>query len=122
MRCASGCSVTPLLRDGSRVFRRTAMAAKSHHSPVVIIPSEFARITIAREGEAGRAWLARLPDIAASYLERWSLTPDGDVLHGHVGIVLPVRRADGEPAMLKVSWQEGDVNREARTLAAWNGR
>jgi streptomycin 6-kinase len=89
---------------------------------VISIPSEFARNTITREGEAGRAWIERLPDVAASYLDRWSLTLDGDVLHGYMGIVLPVLRADGEPAVLKVSWQEGDVNWEARTLAAWDGR
>jgi streptomycin 6-kinase len=89
---------------------------------VISIPSEFAQITITREGEAGQAWIERLPDVLASYLQRWALTGDGPVMHGFVGIALPVVTASGEPAVLKVSWQEGDVNWEARALAAWNGR
>jgi streptomycin 6-kinase len=93
----------------------------SHHSLVIVVPGEFVERTVIRAGEAGRTWIDRLPSIVASYLERWALTPDGPVMHGFMGIVLPVGRASGEPAMLKVSWQEGDVNWEARALAAWNG-
>lgn len=89
---------------------------------MISIPSEFAQITITREGEAGRAWIKRLPEVMASYLERWELTGDGPVMHGFVGVALPVVTACGEPAVLKVSWQDGDVSCEARALAAWNGR
>ncbi len=89
---------------------------------MISIPSEFAQITITREGEAGRAWIERLPGVMASYMERWALTGDGPVMHGFVGVALPVVTAYGEPAVLKVAWQQGDVNWEARALAAWNGR
>ena len=89
---------------------------------MIVVPSEFAKRTVTRAGEAGRAWIDRLPGIVASHLERWALTPDGPLMHGFTGIALPVGRASGEPAVLKVSWQEGDVNWEARALAAWNGR
>jgi streptomycin 6-kinase len=94
----------------------------SHHSTVIVIPSRFVERTVTRAGEAGRAWIDRLPSIVASYLESWALTPDGPVMHGFMGIALSVGRAGGEPAVLKVSWQEGEVNWEARALAAWNGR
>jgi len=89
---------------------------------VIAIPSEFVERTVARAGEAGRAWIDRLPGIVASYLERWALTPDGPVMHGFMGIAVPVRRAGGEPTVLKVAWQDGDVSWEARALAAWGGR
>ena len=89
---------------------------------MIVVPSKFADRTIAREGEAGRAWIDRLPAVVASYLERWALTTDGPVMHGYMGIAVPVVRAGGERAVLKVGWQEGDVNWEVRALAAWGGR
>lgn len=89
---------------------------------MIEVPETFVTRTIAREGAAARVWLDSLPGVVAGYLDRWALTPDGAVMHGYVGIALPVLRTDGEPAVLKVSRQVGDVNREAIALAAWNGR
>lgn len=86
------------------------------------VPSEFAEWTVAREGEAGRAWIDSLPGIVVSHLDRWALVPDGPVLHGYVGIALPVLRDDGGRAMLKVSWPEPGGCWEAQALAAWGGR
>jgi streptomycin 6-kinase len=43
-------------------------------------------------------------------------------MHGYAGMVLPVRRADGSRAGLKVSWLDGDGCPEAEALAAWDGR
>ncbi|WP_165953796.1 hypothetical protein [Streptomyces sp. 8K308] len=37
-------------------------------------------------------------------LREWELTVDGDVLHGYVAVVLPVRQAEGGRAVLKVAW------------------
>jgi streptomycin 6-kinase len=93
-----------------------------HDSRVIVVPSGFAEWTIAREGDPGREWIDRLPGLVAAYLDRWALTPDGPVLHGYVGIVLPVVRAGGERAVLKVSWLDGDRWWEAHALAAWDGR
>ena len=89
---------------------------------VIVVPSNFAAWTIARQGDAGRQWIDGLPAVVESYLDRWALTPDGSVLHGYVGIVVPVVRADGERVALKVSWVEGDDWWEAHALAAWGGR
>jgi streptomycin 6-kinase len=91
-------------------------------SAVVVVPDEFASWTIARQGDRGRTWIEQLPGVIAAHLDCWSLTPDGSVLHGHVGIVLPVARADGEQAVLKVSWTDGGDSWEAHALAAWSGR
>lgn len=94
----------------------------SDHAAVIVVPNAFAAWTVASRGDAGRQWIDGLPEVVESYLDRWALTPDGSVLHGYVAIVLPVVRADGERAVLKVSWVEGDEWWEAHALAAWGGR
>jgi streptomycin 6-kinase len=92
------------------------------HGGEIAIPRSFAEWTIAQEGDAGRAWIDELPSIVESHLDRWALIADGPVLHGYVGIALPVLRADGSRAMLKVSWLNADSCWEAHALAAWEGR
>ena len=91
-------------------------------APQLIVPAEFAERIAGQHGGAGRIWIDQVPAIVASHLERWTLVPDGAALHGYVGLVLPVRRADGSRAGLKVSWQDADRSREADALAAWGGR
>ena len=72
-------------------------------------------------GETGRAWIDAAPDLAASLLDRWQLRPDGDATCGAVALVLPVLRADGTPAVLKLQPVTGDTVGEADALRAWNG-
>ena len=88
---------------------------------MIVVPPRFAADTAAREGEAGRAWLAALPGLAEAYLRRWGLSPDGRPMHGYVALVLPVRRADGTPAVLKISWLDPESVPEPTALAAWAG-
>ncbi|MZD10584.1 kinase, partial [Streptomyces sp. SID5785] len=47
---------------------------------MIVIPEEFVRTTVEREGSAGAAWLAEVPGIVADLLERWECVPDGTVL------------------------------------------
>ncbi|WP_329479717.1 aminoglycoside phosphotransferase family protein [Kribbella sp. NBC_01484] len=86
-----------------------------------MIPAAFAQSTIDREGEAGAAWLAELPGIVDELLERWSCAPDGDVMHGGVGVIVPVRRA-AQSAVLKVSFPHPGNVHEPEAFAAWDGR
>ncbi|MGW5681591.1 aminoglycoside phosphotransferase family protein [Nonomuraea sp. NPDC003754] len=86
------------------------------------IPEAFARSTVEREGEAGAAWLAELPSIVDRLLERWGCVPDGQVLHGGVGVVVPVRRRDERTAVLKVSFPHPGNVHEPDAFAAWGGR
>jgi streptomycin 6-kinase len=88
----------------------------------VDIPPEFTRSTLDREGDAGVAWLAELPGIVADLLARWECVPDGEVLHGGVGLIVPVRRRTGQPAMLKVSFPHPGNTHEPDAFAAWGGR
>ena len=71
---------------------------------MLVVPERFAAVTRAREGAARARWVSALPALVEQLLTRWELEVDGEVLHGHVALVVPVRRADGRMAMLKVSW------------------
>jgi streptomycin 6-kinase len=86
------------------------------------IPEEFAGRIADQHGDAGRAWIDALPSVFDLHLESWALVPDGSAMHGYVGIVLPVRRRDGSPAALKVSWLDAVRCSEADALAVWDGR
>lgn len=89
---------------------------------VIEIPAAFARNTIDREGEPGRAWVTSLPGLVDEFLRRWRCTPTAPVRFGQVGIILAVQRHDGSAAVLKISFTHPGNRYEAHALAAWNGR
>jgi streptomycin 6-kinase len=66
---------------------------------VIDIPDELAATQAAYNGEAGRAFIAGLPALTASFLDRWTLRVDGPPLHGVCALVVPVVRPDGTPAV-----------------------
>ncbi|SDT23420.1 streptomycin 6-kinase [Streptomyces sp. TLI_053] len=74
------------------------------------------------DGAAGRAWVDGLPALAAGAADRWGLRPDGPPAHGAVALVLPVRRADGSRAVLKLQRADEETAGEPLALRAWNGR
>lgn len=84
------------------------------------VPDAFAASYGAR-GPEERAWIAKLPRLGGEFLERWQLRPDGAAAHGMASLVLPVVRADGTPAVLKLQrlWEE--TAGVAAGLRAWNG-
>jgi streptomycin 6-kinase len=73
------------------------------------------------EGLEDGEWLAGLPALTESMLDRWDLTVDGEPMHGACALVVPVRQASGEPAVLKVSWPHEEAEFEAQTLSIWDG-
>jgi streptomycin 6-kinase len=89
---------------------------------MIEIPAAFARHTIEREGDPGRTWVASLPDLVDEFLQRWRCTPAAPIGFGQVGIILPVQRHDGTPAVLKISFTHPGNMYEAHALAAWDGR
>jgi len=89
--------------------------------PAPLVPPAFAAWTVAREGDAGRAWIERLPRLVAKACRRWRLVVDGPSTHGHVALVVPVRTPDGTPAVLKVSWVQAETEHETMALRAWGG-
>ncbi|KQX63688.1 hypothetical protein ASD06_11280 [Angustibacter sp. Root456] len=82
------------------------------------------RRSFAGEPEA-RPWLDALPEAVGQACARWSLTvdlaPDEPAWHGFAALVVPVRRDDGTPAALKVSWPHWEATHEAQGLLAWDG-
>ncbi|MGW4384066.1 toxin glutamine deamidase domain-containing protein [Kitasatospora sp. NPDC004531] len=86
------------------------------------IPEGFVRSTVAREGEAGRAWISELPALVGELLDLWGCRPDGAVGHGQVGVVLPVRTGGGAAAVLKVSFPHPGNVHEPDAFAVWDGR
>ncbi|MDX6264139.1 MAG: streptomycin 6-kinase, partial [Kribbellaceae bacterium] len=89
---------------------------------MIELPRPFVREISEREGESGRAWLDALPGLVDDALVRWELTPSGPAMHGAVGVVVPVLRADGSTAVLKVSFPHPGNLAEPRALATWAGR
>ncbi|MBB5807744.1 streptomycin 6-kinase [Saccharothrix ecbatanensis] len=85
---------------------------------MITVPEDFA-LTL---GEGAPAWRARLPALATKFCAHWALTPDGPLLNGHVAVVLPVRRADGHPAVLKLTWLDTETRQEPLALEKWRGR
>ncbi|WP_326673989.1 aminoglycoside phosphotransferase family protein [Streptomyces sp. NBC_01257] len=86
------------------------------------IPEVFTRGTLAREGAAGAAWIAGLPLLVDELLERWECVPDGEAVHGGVGVIVPVRRRGAADAVLKVSFPHPGNVHEPDAFVAWEGR
>lgn len=86
------------------------------------IPEEFAQATTAREGEPGRKWITSLPALIDELLQRWSSEPDGPMMHGCVGVVLPVQYKVNTPAVIKVSYPHHGNIHEPNAFQTWNGR
>ncbi|MER5424305.1 aminoglycoside phosphotransferase family protein [Streptosporangium roseum] len=84
------------------------------------IPDAFAA-SYGRDSASGRAWIAALPGLAADFLDRWTLRPEGLAGHGMAALVLPVTRADGTPAVLKLQQVTEDTIGAALGLRVWNG-
>ncbi|MFJ3795377.1 aminoglycoside phosphotransferase family protein [Streptomyces sp. NPDC090088] len=90
---------------------------------MVGIPEALVRGTIDREGDRGAAWIAELPAIVSDLLERWECAPDGEVTHGGVGLIVPVRqRPTGTRAVLKVSFPHPGNVHEPDAFEVWAGR
>ncbi|WP_020672300.1 aminoglycoside phosphotransferase family protein [Amycolatopsis nigrescens] len=85
------------------------------------IPDALAASHSKYEGASGRAWIAALPALAASFLDRWELRLDGPARHGVVALVLPVLRADGLPAALKLQPVNEESAGEPTGLRVWDG-
>jgi streptomycin 6-kinase len=69
----------------------------------------------------GPAWLDSLPGHVDACAARWSLEIREPLQGGAVALVLAATRADGTPAVLKVSFPDDESEHEADALAQWDG-
>ena len=87
---------------------------------VIEVPAAFIESTVAREGSTGEAWISNLPNLVQQLCARWDLIVDGAPMHGYVGLVVPVSRAE-TPLVLKVSWIDRSSQHEVLALRTWDG-
>lgn len=92
----------------------------SHIGHVIDVPDAFVA-SYGAHGPGERAWLAGLPRLGADFLDRWGLRPDGPSAHGMASLVLPVVRADGTPAVLRLQQLRDETAGTAAGLRTWNG-
>jgi streptomycin 6-kinase len=88
---------------------------------MIVVPEALAAYHAKHFGASGRPWIQALPALVDEFLDRWNLTPDGEVRHGMVALVLPVLRADGTPAVLKCQPVDDETREEPAGLRAWHG-
>jgi streptomycin 6-kinase len=90
---------------------------------MIVVPQELRRLVASWFGERGEQWLAALPETVSMLAARWDLrVPPGDSFPGGThALVLPVFRADGQPAALKVPVVDEENYGEPLALRAYDG-
>ncbi|MEU0674980.1 aminoglycoside phosphotransferase family protein [Streptomyces sp. NPDC006172] len=89
---------------------------------MIDVPHGLAAAQAKANGDAGQAFVAALPTLAAQFLQRWDLRLDGTPMHGRCALVLPVTStADGTHAVLKLQLLDEESAGEPAALRAWAG-
>ncbi|GIF04713.1 aminoglycoside phosphotransferase family protein [Actinoplanes siamensis] len=89
---------------------------------MLVIPEGLRASHLRYFGASTADWMAGLPSLAQRCLRRWDLRLDGTPAHGAVALVVPVRRADGTGAVLKLQPVDEETAGEPIALRAWGGR
>ncbi|MCC9178856.1 aminoglycoside phosphotransferase family protein [Arthrobacter sp. zg-Y750] len=93
-------------------------------APAVVVPDGLRRRYLGSRD--GRSWLEGLPALAERSMAGFGATSDlsaaGQPWHGHGAMVLPVRLADGTPAVLKFPFPHPEAAAEAAALELWDGQ
>ncbi len=74
-----------------------------------------------RGSASGRAWLERLPGLVDACAGRWDLEVGDPYPYAFASLAMPVRRADGSAAVLKIQVPDRESDQEAATLALLDG-
>ncbi|CAM5549003.1 aminoglycoside phosphotransferase family protein [Streptomyces tanashiensis] len=89
---------------------------------MIHVPEELVQSQTKYNGEAGRAFVAGLPERVEEFLGRWGLRVTGPSMYGMASLVLPVRReADGTRAALKMQLLDEETEGEPVGLRVWDG-
>ncbi len=87
------------------------------------IPEDFARTQISLRGDAGAAWLNRLPGLTNEFARRWSIKVSPPFPNLSYNWVAPATREDGNHTVLKLSFPgDKEFVTEAAALEAFDGR
>lgn len=76
---------------------------------------------LVEEDPAAPAWIERLPSIVDACAERWQLTPGPPFKDSYASLVLPVVRAGGSDAVLKINIPSFENEHEHAALRHWDG-
>jgi streptomycin 6-kinase len=78
----------------------------------------------ARHGEQGAAWVARLPELVATYSARWDVEMEGPLPGSGSAAWVGAgwRRADRSEVVLKLAWPHKEAETEAAGLRFFDGR
>ena len=76
---------------------------------------------VRRFGAGVEQWLSGVPATAEAIAEEWDLVIEGAAPHGRTSLVLLCKRADGTPAVVKITPDTRLVSSEAATLRQWAG-
>lgn len=86
------------------------------------VPAALVEAQVRWNGAVGREFVAALPGRAERFLAQWGLRRTGPGMHGVTAWVLPVVRADGAAAVLKLTLPDEESVGEPVALRAWDGR
>jgi streptomycin 6-kinase len=88
----------------------------------VRVPEGLARNVTGFQGERGREWLGRVPELVAEFALRWELTLGEPCPGMFYNYLVRAVRADGTGAVLKLGVPGGPIGSEANALRAFDGR
>jgi len=86
---------------------------------LVHLPRDFENTIVSTWGQAGRAWLDRLPGLIRTYTERWNLTIRSLLLCPSYSFIAFVAVADSTEAVLKMSVPNPELRTEVDALRAF---
>jgi Aminoglycoside/hydroxyurea antibiotic resistance kinase len=85
------------------------------------MPAPHPGLAWAEGTEAGRAWLARLPQLLEDCREQWSLVLEPPFPYACASYAAPARGPDATDAVLKICFPHRESEHEAEALRIWNG-
>ncbi|MBT2498347.1 hypothetical protein J7E25_04500 [Agromyces sp. ISL-38] len=86
------------------------------------IPAPVRQRALDWHGDRGGDWVAALPGTVTGLAAAWDLHPAGaPFAGGTTAYVLPLDRADGTPAVLKIDLRDSDNRAEPTALRAYDG-
>lgn len=88
---------------------------------MIEIPPKFHNFILEVFAEEGQNWLDSLPALVHTYADRWSLVDFGTPFDLSYNYAIPVTRADGSEAVLKVSSPHGEHYGEIDALTLYRG-
>jgi streptomycin 6-kinase len=86
------------------------------------MPAPHPGLAWAEGTEAGRAWLARLPQLLEDCREQWSLVLEPPFPYACASYAAPARGLYATDAVLKICFPHRESEHEAEALRIWSGR